>query len=273
METKRTVQINGGGGRIMDYSKMKVCEIEELVKNLDIHDKEIIAEELQRDTRSGVVKIAERLKREIAGHNREIDRIKAMKKFEYEWVNKGARYIAGIDEVGRGPLAGPVYAGAVVFPIGCIIEGVNDSKKLSPQKRSSLYGMIKSSAISCATGYCDEKTIDRINILNATFEAMKSAVIQLKVRPDVLLIDAVRIPGLDIPQVPIVKGDSLSFSIAAASIIAKVERDKIMDGLSSLYPVYNFASNKGYGTQEHMDALKKYGPCPIHRRSFIEGII
>lgn len=257
----------------MDYSKMKVCEIGELVKKINIHEKELIADELLKDSRSGVVKIAERLKREIAGYNREIDRIKAMKKFEFEWSAKGAKYIAGIDEVGRGPLAGPVYAGAVVFPIDCIIAGVNDSKKLSPQKRSGLYGIIKSNAISCATGYCDEKTIDRINILNATYEAMKTAVIKLKVRPDVLLIDAVRIHNIDIPQVSIVKGDSLSFSIAAASIIAKVERDAFMDGLNSLYPAYNFASNKGYGTQEHIDALKKYGPCPVHRRSFIGGII
>lgn len=257
----------------MDYSMMKVSEIEELVKSMSFDERKLMAEELQGDNRAGVVRISDRLKREIAAHNREIDRIKEMKKFEYEWAGKGAKYIAGIDEVGRGPLAGPVYASAVVFPIDCIIEGVNDSKKLSPQKRSNLYGTIKSSAISCATGCCDEKTIDRINILNATYEAMKMAVIKLSVRPDVLLIDAVRIPGIEISQVPIVKGDSLSFSIAAASIIAKVERDRFMDDLSSLYPAYNFASNKGYGTQEHMDAIKKYGPCPIHRRTFIEGII
>lgn len=257
----------------MDYYKMKICEIEELVNKLNIDDKIKLIKELQGDSRAGVIKIARRLKREIDGHNRELDRIRAMKKFEYEWTGKGAKYIAGIDEVGRGPLAGPVYAGAVVFPIDCIIEGVNDSKKLSPQKRLSLYDVIKSNVISCATGYCDEKTIDRINILNATYEAMKMAVIKLSVRPDVLLIDAVRIPGIEIPQVPIVKGDSLSFSIAAASVIAKVERDKFMENLSSLYPEYNFASNKGYGTQEHVDALKKYGPCPIHRRSFIRGII
>jgi Ribonuclease HII len=262
---------NGGWGN-MDYSNMSVREIHDVLKPLNISEKTEAIDALIHDGRAGVRKIADGLKREIEEHNKEIERINKLKQYEYKYAAKGVKYIAGIDEVGRGPLAGPVFASAVVFPVDCIIEGVNDSKKLSPQKRSSLYSLIKENAISSATGYCDEKTIDRINILNATYEAMKMALIELNVRPDLLLIDAVRIPGIDIPQVPIIKGDSLCFSIAAASIVAKVERDKLMDDYHKIYPKYNFLSNKGYGTQEHMDAIRKYGPCPIHRRSFISGI-
>jgi ribonuclease HII len=209
----------------------------------------------------------------LSVNNKEIDRINNMKLYELKYFSKGARYIAGIDEVGRGPLAGPVYAGAVIFPIDCIIEGINDSKKLSPEKRKALYARIKENAVSSATGYCDEKTIDRINILNATYEAMKMAIGKLDVKPDVLLIDAVRIPGIDIFQVPIIKGDALSFSIAGASIIAKVERDELMENYHEKYPEYNFSSDKGYGSKEHMDAIRLYGPCPLHRKTFISSMV
>ena len=256
----------------MDWHNLSINQILDIVDKFDISKKQDIIPQLQLDERNGVKKIASRLIKEIDNSNKEIDRIQIMKKFEYIYMEKGAKYIAGIDEVGRGPLAGPVYAGAVIFPIDCFIEYVNDSKKLSPQRRDELYLKIKDKAISTATGYCDEKIVDKINILNATYEAMKQAIIKLKVKPDVILIDAVRIPGINIFQVPIIKGDELSFSIAAASIIAKVERDKVMDEYHDIYPVYNFRSNKGYGTKEHMDAIKDYGPCKIHRETFIKGI-
>lgn len=256
----------------MDIERMSIARIKEMVRESDAKGKIKMIEAMEGDRRVGVRAIASRLRTGIDEQKKEIDRINAMKSFEREWYVRGAKYIAGIDEVGRGPLAGPVYAGAVVFARDTIIEGVNDSKKLSAAKRQMLSAKIRERAVAYAVGYCDERTIDRINILNATFEAMKMAVINLSVRPDVLLIDAVRIPGLEIPQVPIVKGDSLSFSIAAASIIAKVERDRVMDEYDRIYPNYNFAHNKGYGTEEHMDAIRRFGPCPIHRKSFISGI-
>lgn len=257
----------------MDWSSMSINQIRDTLDKALLSEKKNIIDELVSDGRAGVRNMANKLMRELENEERETQRIIGMKEYEYKCIEKGAKYIAGIDEVGRGPLAGPVYASAVMFPAEVIIKGVNDSKKLSPKKRKELYEEIKEKAIGCATGCCDEKTIDSINILNATYEAMKQAISKLPVKPQVLLIDAVRIPGIGIFQIPIVKGDSLSFSIAAASIIAKVERDSFMDNMHEKYPVYNFISNKGYGTREHMDALKKYGPCPIHRKKFIEGII
>lgn len=257
----------------MDVSKLSVNEIKKMGEKADIDEKKRLIEILKNDSRKSVSSIAGRLEKEIEADNKEIDRIKRLKKFEYLYYDKGAKYIAGIDEVGRGPLAGPVYACAVILPIDCIIRGVDDSKKLSSGKRETLSEQIRENAICFAIGFCDEKTIDEVNILNATYMAMKQAVEKLRIRPQALLIDAVRIPGLDIFQVPIIKGDSLSFSIAAASIVAKVERDRVMESLHMQYPEYNFSSNKGYGTKEHIEAIKKYGPCPIHRKTFIDGII
>lgn len=257
----------------MDINNLSVGEIQKIVGGMSLEEKKLLIPELEADTRQGVRKIGESLIRQVEAYNREVERINRLKKYEMEYFKKGAKYICGIDEVGRGPLAGPVYACAAVLPIDAFIEGVNDSKKLTPEKRKSLYAKIKEKAISCEVGMCDEATIDRINILNATFCAMRMAVEKLSVKPQVLLIDAVRIPKLDIFQVPIIKGDSLSFSIAAASIVAKVERDEYMNKLHKEYPVYNFESNKGYGTKEHIEALQKYGPCPVHRRSFIGNFI
>lgn len=257
----------------MDWSVLSVNEIKEIIDKTDIAEKKKIAESLQFDERAGVKRLFKKLLKDIENDIKETDRIERMKQYEYKFIKKGVKYIAGIDEVGRGPLAGPVYASAVILPVDCIIKGINDSKKLSPEKRQKLYYEIKNNAICFATGYCDEKKIDEINILNATFEAMKQALGKLEVKPQVLLVDAVRIPAIDIFQVPIIKGDSLSFSIAAASIVAKVERDMIMDNYHKEYPVYNFARNKGYGTKEHIDAIKECGPCPIHRKSFIDGIM
>ncbi len=255
----------------MDFSNMTVKDIDKLIRKANWEDKKKIIEGCKSDERSGIKKVISRASSEMEKHDMEVQRIISMKRYEYEYFKRGAKYIAGIDEVGRGPLAGAVYASCVMLPKDCIIEYVNDSKKLTPEKREELSKIIKKEAISYGIGFCDEKMIDKINILNATYEAMKMAISKLSVRPQVILVDALRIPGIDIFQVPIIKGDSLSFSIAAASIVAKVERDNYMRMLHDKYPVYNFASNKGYGTKEHIEAIKKYGPSPVHRKSFIKG--
>lgn len=182
--------------------------------------------------------------------------------------------IAGIDEAGRGPLAGPVVCACVVMPLEKekMIEQVNDSKQLSSKKREKLYDEIVKVALDYAIIEIDEKTIDEINILNATKLGMKRALESLKIKPDIVLIDAVKIDS-DIRQENIIKGDTLSYNIAAASILAKVHRDRLMIKLSEKYPQYNFAKHKGYGTREHINALKIYGKCPIHRESFIKNFI
>lgn len=201
---------------------------------------------------------------------RERARIEAMKVYEREYEDHG--WICGIDEVGRGPLCGPVVAGAVILPKDCRILYLNDSKKLSEKKREALYDVIMDQAVAVSVGMVSPERIDEINILQATYEAMRQAISGLKVRPAVLLNDAVTIPGVDIVQIPIIKGDAKSVSIAAASIIAKVTRDRMMVEYDRIYPGYDLASNKGYGTKTHMEALKKIGPCEIHRRTFIRSL-
>lgn len=197
-------------------------------------------------------------------------RIETMKVYEKEYETHG--WICGIDEVGRGPLCGPVVASAVILPKDCQILYLNDSKKLSEKKREELYDVIMEQAIAVGTGMASPERIDEINILQATYEAMRQAVAALKVKPAVLLNDAVTIPGIEIPQIPIIKGDAKSVSIAAASIIAKVTRDRMMVEYDRMYPGYDLASNKGYGTKTHMEALRTIGPCEIHRRTFIKNI-
>lgn len=198
----------------------------------------------------------------------EARRIEELKKYEYIAYQEGFQFIAGIDEVGRGPLAGPVAAAAVILPRDFCLAGVNDSKALSEKKRESLVGQIKQQALAWSVAVLSPEYIDRENILNASREAMRMAIKSLRPVPDYLLIDAMRIPDIEIKQLSIIKGDALSISIASASIIAKVERDEIMKGYDSLYPDYGFARHKGYATREHLLALQQYGPCPIHRRSF-----
>ena len=188
--------------------------------------------------------------------------------YERQLWQQGIRLIAGVDEAGRGPLAGPVVAAAVVFEPGTFIPGVRDSKKLSPQKRAEFYEIIQQQAISVGIGKVDHEEIDRLNILQAAYKAMRMAVANLKISPEYVLVDGPSAPNFHLPALAIVDGDSLSFSIAAASIIAKVTRDRLMEKLDCMYPQYKFAKNKGYGTMEHIAALKVYGPCPIHRRSF-----
>ena len=193
--------------------------------------------------------------------------------FENQARAEGYTCICGIDEAGRGPLAGPVYAAAVVLRPGQVIEGVNDSKKLSEKKREALFNTICSQCAAYGIGSATEKEIDEINILQATYEAMREAIQKLKIKPQILLNDAVTIPGVSCPQVPIIKGDAKSASIAAASIVAKVTRDRLMVEYDRLMPEYGFASHKGYGAAAHIEALKKYGPSPIHRKSFITHFI
>lgn len=192
---------------------------------------------------------------------------------ERELKKTGLSYIAGVDEAGRGPLAGPVYAAAVILKDNDIIEGLNDSKKLSKKRREALFDEICKRAVAYSVFSVDEKRIDEINILNATFEAMNGAVSGLNTVPDYVLIDGNRIKGMSLPHETIVKGDAKSASIAAASILAKVSRDRYMDKMSELYPEYGFSKHSGYGTKEHTEALKKYGPCPIHRITFLKKIL
>ncbi len=182
-------------------------------------------------------------------------------------------HICGIDEVGRGPLAGPVVAGAVILPKDCDILYINDSKKLSAKKREELYDIIMDEAVAAGIGMAGPQRIDEINILQATYEAMREAIGKLSTVPDLLLNDAVTIPGVEILQVPIIKGDAKSISIGAASIIAKVTRDRLMEEYDKIMPEYHFCANKGYGSAEHISALKKYGPSPIHRASFIKNFV
>lgn len=202
---------------------------------------------------------------------RERDRLYAMA--EYERKHADCEYICGIDEVGRGPFAGPVMAGAVILPKDCEILYLNDSKKLSAKRREELYEEIREKAVSWAVARVEPERIDEINILQATYEAMREAVSKLSVRPDILLVDAVHIPEVDIPQDSIVKGDAKSVSIAAASVLAKVTRDNIMTEYAKEYPGYGFEKNMGYGTAEHRNALAAMGPTPIHRRSFIHNYV
>ena len=194
-----------------------------------------------------------------------------MLRYERQLADEGYKYIAGVDEAGRGPLAGPVVVAAVVMPLDKLIEGVNDSKKLSAKKREALYELIMQSALSVKVSVISHEIIDEINILNATKRAMLDCTNGLE-HADVALIDAVKLQA-QIPTLPIIHGDALSYSIAAASIVAKVTRDKLMLEYDKLYPQYNFGKHKGYGTAEHIKMLKEYGPCTIHRRSFIKNFV
>ena len=192
---------------------------------------------------------------------------------EYENTYAACANICGIDEAGRGPLAGPVAAGAVILPKDCTILYLNDSKKLSEKRREELFVQIKEQAVAWSVGIVGPERIDEINILQATYEAMRQAIAGLGVEPDLLLNDAVEIPGVEIMQVPIIKGDAKSVSIAAASILAKVTRDHMMEEYDKLFPEYGFAKHKGYGTAAHIAAIRELGPCPIHRRSFIKNFV
>lgn len=225
----------------------------------------------ETDIRSGVQTLVAQARKRLAKLHAEIRRIEELKKYERQYSEFS--YICGIDEVGRGPLAGPVVAGAVILPKDCHILYINDSKKLSEKKREELYDVIMDQAVAVGIGMVSPQRIDEINILQATYEAMREAISKLSVTPDLLLNDAVTIPEVSIKQVPIIKGDAKSISIGAASIVAKVTRDRLMVEYDKVMPEYGFASNKGYGSSAHIEALKQYGPTPIHRRSFIGNFV
>ena len=246
---------------------MKIGEIRDLLQAAEDQMLPDFIARFESDERSGVRQLVQRAQKRLDALEKERERLMAMHQYEEQY--KDYQAICGIDEAGRGPLAGPVVAAAVILPKDCEILYLNDSKQLSAKKRELLYDEIMEKAVSVGVGYATPQRIDEINILQATYEAMRQAVNKLSVCPDILLNDAVRIPGLFLQQVPIVKGDAKSVSIAAASIIAKVTRDRLMMEYDKAMPQYHFAANKGYGSAEHIEALAVYGASPIHRRSFI----
>ena len=236
-----------------------VKDIKEIVDNLKVDQYLEYIDILKSDERKSVQKLALSLAKKLDAIRKEEERLELINTYENDGYEKGYLYIGGIDEVGRGPLAGPVVAAVVVLPPNTKIEGIDDSKKIKESKREELYEIIKE--------------IDDYNILNATFMAMKKALNSMKKQPDYLLVDAVTIPGVDIKQNPIIKGDSKSISIGAASILAKVTRDRMMVQYDEIYPEYGFKSNKGYGTKEHYEAIEKNGITPIHRKSFLKNVL
>ena len=246
-----------------------INEIKEILSHCPMDALPAQMQEWEGDSRKGVQNVLTSFRKKYERHLQELARLEEILTYERGCWAAGYALVAGIDEVGRGPLAGPVVAAAVILPQECKIEGVNDSKKLSAAKRDELYDEIMDKAVAVGLGMASPARIDEINILQATYEAMRQAIGNLKVEPDLLLNDAVTIPEVVIPQVPIIKGDAKSVSIAAASIVAKVTRDRLMEEYDKVLPGYGFASNKGYGSAEHIKALQTLGPTPIHRRSFI----
>ncbi len=228
-----------------------------------------LLEKYQEDGRSGVVAICNQYRNKTESLAKELERLAVMRQYENKYQDY--EYICGIDEVGRGPLAGPVIACAVILPKDCNILYINDSKQLSEKKREELYDEIIDKAIAFGIGSVPPNRIDEINILQATYEAMRKAIGNLSVKPDILLNDAVTIPGVGIKQIPIIKGDAKSVSIAAASIVAKVTRDRMMVAYDQIFPQYDFAGNKGYGSAKHIEAIREFGLTPIHRRSFVKN--
>ena len=248
-----------------------IGEVKKILSSAAIEDLKEVMKNFESDERAGVQNELKKAAARITKYEQELQRTYAISEYERKYSDYA--YICGIDEVGRGPLAGPVVAGAVILPKDCDILYINDSKQLSEKKREELYDVIMEKAVAAAVGYASVERIDEINILQATFEAMREAISKLPVSPDILLNDAVTIPQITIPQVPIIKGDAKSISIGAASIIAKVTRDRLMVEYDSVFPEYGFASNKGYGSAAHIEAIKKIGPCPIHRRTFIGNFL
>ncbi|MCR4706095.1 MAG: ribonuclease HII [Lachnospiraceae bacterium] len=248
-----------------------ISEIKAILQGTKETELSSFIERFHADERSGVQKLVESASKQLKTYEKECARTYEMKRFEREYDSYS--YICGIDEVGRGPLAGPVVAGAVILPKDTDILYLNDSKQLTAKKREELYDIIMREAVSVGLGYVTNERIDEINILQATYEAMRQAIGKLSPQPDLLLNDAVTIPQVPIRQVPIIKGDAKSVSIAAASIVAKVTRDRLMQEYDIVFPGYDFAGNKGYGSASHIDAIRRIGPCPIHRRSFIKNFI
>ncbi len=255
----------------MDQEK-KIKNIKEEYEAADEVMLPSFIEEYIRDGRPGVSKIVGQAQKKMEKLRVERERLEKLRYYEHQYEDRYPM-ICGIDEVGRGPLAGPVCAAAVILPKDCEILYINDSKKLSEARREDLYDEIMEKAVAVGVGLVSPAVIDEVNILQATYIAMRDAISQLEVAPDILLNDAVTIPEVNIKQVPIIKGDAKSISIGAASIIAKVTRDRLMQEYDEIMPGYGFAQNKGYGTKEHIEALKSMGPSPIHRSTFIKNFV
>lgn len=249
----------------------KIQSVKQKLQAATLEELPVFIQQYTADERAGVQALVAKARKTLDAYQREVARTKAMMVYEEKYSDYA--YICGIDEVGRGPLAGPVVAGAVILPKECKLLYLNDSKQLTEKKREELYDRIMEEAVAVGIGYNSPERIDEINILQATYEAMREAISKLSVAPTLLLNDAVTIPGLpeELKQVPIIKGDAKSISIAAASIVAKVTRDRLMVQYDEVFPEYGFAANKGYGSAAHIEALQTYGPCPIHRHSFIKN--
>lgn len=249
----------------------KIQSVKQKLQAATLEELPVFIQQYTSDERAGVKALVAKAQKTLDAYHREVARTKAMMVYEEKYSDYA--YICGIDEVGRGPLAGPVVAGAVILPKDCKLLYLNDSKQLAEKKKEELYDRIMAEAVAVGIGYNSPERIDEINILQATYEAMREAISRLSVAPTLLLNDAVTIPGLpeELEQVPIIKGDAKSISIAAASIVAKVTRDRLMVQYDEVFPEYGFAANKGYGSAAHIEALQTYGPCPIHRHSFIKN--
>ena len=256
--------------RIKNGGKFTLSQMDDTLKNAGDRLSDYL-KAFREDVRPGARRLVEKYQK--AMDKLEAEKKRIVKMMEYERRYADYEYIAGIDEVGRGPLAGPVVTCAVILPKDCDILYINDSKQLTQKKREELYEEITAKAISYGIGISSPQRIDEINILQANYEATRQSIKNLSVIPDILLNDAVTIPEVRIPQVPIIKGDTKSISIAAASIVAKVHRDRLMVEYDKQYPGYGFASNKGYGSEEHVQAIKKLGPSPIHRKSFLSNLV
>ena len=252
-------------------NKKSISQIKEEFEQADAAQRAVLYEVYSSDDRAGVKKLVSAYRKKEEALQKERMRLEDMRSFEHKYSTYSL--ICGIDESGRGPLAGPVVAGAVILPKDCEILYLNDSKKLSPAKREALYEEIMEKAEAVGVGMASPARIDEINILQATYEAMREAVYNLGVTPELLLNDAVTIPDVSIPQVPIIKGDAKSVSIAAASIIAKVTRDRLMVQYDEILPGYGFARHKGYGSKDHIEAIRRLGPTPIHRQTFIKNFV
>lgn len=250
-----------------------ISEIKEILGNCSMEELPEQIKQFEEDSRKGVQTALASFRKKYEKHQQELARLEEILTYERGLWEAGYDLVAGIDEVGRGPLAGPVVAAAVILPKECKIEGVNDSKKLSAKKREDLYDIILEKAVSYGIGVVSNERIDEINILQATYEAMREALSQLKPKAEYILADAVTIPMVSTPQRGIIKGDAKSMSIGAASIVAKVYRDRMMEAYEEVYPGYGFASNKGYGAAEHIEGIRKQGITPIHRKTFVKNFL
>lgn len=257
----------------MNFSKMSYKEIKNFVDSIHIEESISYVPLFLKDDRKTIRQLAKYIQNSYNKMIEERKRVSQMMSYEKKLYNQGYNHIAGIDEVGRGPLAGPVVAAAVVLPQNLHLNYINDSKKLTAKKREELYNLIKEVAIDIGIGIIDNTIIDKINILNATKLAMKEAVKSLVKKPDFLLIDAINLTDININQKSIIKGDGKSISIAASSIVAKVTRDRLVEKYSSSYPEYGFEKHKGYGTKEHYEAIKRHGITKVHRKTFLKSII